>query len=286
MTPSASHPWPPSAWYPYSTAPPSVIPVVSTTPATRQQIDAARAGCYAYLDQNGCLVDTSIYQLAWVRMEQVRHSAGHYCVKYTDQYGCIWVEDPNDPKVVRLAFQPTQQTPPLSMTYTIAPPAEPLSVRQQQETYVAYKTLKIYAEKGRLRLYAYNGAKYEVDDTAVCSSQRFTRNPDHLSPVEGCACGFYALIEKPDNWEYGRFRAQVELFGRVVHGERGYRAERQRVLSLEARRQCSRCDGRANGFSVGADGYVYAICSKCSVLSLAKPAEMTAKLGTQVSWAS
>jgi hypothetical protein len=179
---------------------------------------------------------------------------------------------------------------PLSMGATYGPSlrSEPLPVRQQQATYVAYKTLKVWANEGRLRLCAYNGAKYDIEDIAACSIRQFERKPDHLSPVEGCGCGFYALIEKPTEWEYGAFRAQVELFGRVVRGERGYRAERQRVLSLEAQRICVNlnCKKKAHGFSVGANGQISAMCSKCAVLALAQPAEMTAKLGTQVSWAS
>ena len=191
-------------------------------------------------------------------------------------------------------------------------PLSSLPERNQADPYVGYKTLALVIDEGRIRCKGCTGSIYDIEAVASCNiptlyyggitsgvltvaqARAFVQalgqesaitDLTHKSPDPLCRCGFYALAERPGDWEYGLFMAQVELYGRVVRGERGYRAERQRVLSLEARRICTRCKQKAHGFAVGDSGQISTMCSKCSVLSLAKPAEMTAKLGTQVSWA-
>ena len=75
-------------------------------------------------------------------------------------------------------------------------------------------------------------------------------DPGHVAPVEGCTCGFYALSEltealfprtlvlaakqsntsdiDPDGVVWGR----VELAGKIIEHECGYRAERARIVEL------------------------------------------------------
>lgn len=60
--------------------------------------------------------------------------------------------------------------------------------------------------------------------------------PIHTAPSLDCACGFYAVAEADLSTRYGFVTAaevllEVELYGRVIVHERGYRAEKQRVLS-------------------------------------------------------
>lgn len=51
----------------------------------------------------------------------------------------------------------------------------------------------------------------------------------HAAPDAECRCGFYALPDKPaPHPTYACL--EIELFGRVIEHERGYRAEKQRVL--------------------------------------------------------
>ena len=186
---------------------------------------------------------------------------------------------------------------------------EPLPVREQTDTFIGYKTLKVFAHDGKLQFRGVCGNYYGVDATAECRGDApwklnyvqyfaagirppaFAPDPDfapgnHKSPLQGCTCGLYALKEPADDWEYGAFRATVELFGTVIVGEKGYRAERQRILKIEARRECVVCHEVAAGFSTGADGQVVAVCEQHGVLSCASPSELTGKLGTEVRWAA
>lgn len=65
-----------------------------------------------------------------------------------------------------------------------------------------------------------------LDDIAKCGIGR-----DHRPPYPNCTCGFYAMKVRPD-WP-GEAVAEVELFGVVIEHEKGWRAERQRIISIE-----------------------------------------------------
>lgn len=79
------------------------------------------------------------------------------------------------------------------------------------------------------------GGMYGIDDIAECvGNPRSTHSP----PEVFCGCGFYALrLEDTKPGELLRTRGhalvelEVELYGRVIVYTRGYRAEKQRVLS-------------------------------------------------------
>lgn len=114
---------------------------------------------------------------------------------------------------------------------------------------------------------------------------------DHVAPKWDCTCGFYALTDKPDYPEYGRFIARVELFGTVIEAQHGYRASRQRVLSLEVFRECQaedrvgdHCDREADGFQVTKGGNVWPVCATHAPLGYTELADLRAKLGTEVKW--
>lgn len=72
--------------------------------------------------------------------------------------------------------------------------------------------------------------------TATCDLPRVAPQPAHLSPRDDCSCGFYAAAELADaicyfdgrgqNSRLPAYRVvgQVSLWGRVIEGERGWRA--------------------------------------------------------------
>lgn len=55
---------------------------------------------------------------------------------------------------------------------------------------------------------------------------------EHPEPGDG-QCGFYAWkLGQPFPWMAGTWLLEVDLYGRVVEHERGYRAQKQRVLRI------------------------------------------------------
>jgi hypothetical protein len=189
----------------------------------------------------------------------------------------------------------------------------PLPTRQQTDPFVGYKTLRVVASDGRLQFRGWTGTVYGLDATASChaggivvftpamarqmmglpplseeeENAESPSSPSHSSPSESCSCGFYALKDRPSDWEYGAFLASVELFGKVVVAKLGWRAERQRILKIEAKRTCvvDNHNVPAVGFSTSADGSIIAVCAEHGVLGYSTPAELTGKLGTEVRWA-
>lgn len=85
------------------------------------------------------------------------------------------------------------------------------------------------------------GDLYVADDTAVCEIYS-----DHIPPVAGCGCGFYAYIDIRDAQHQlsinpSSFLIDVDLFGVGFAYSRGFRAESQVVNSLTLPRRCMRC---------------------------------------------
>lgn len=67
-------------------------------------------------------------------------------------------------------------------------------------------------------------------DHASCAAVR-----DHAVPQASCSCGYYAVRDRDRlaGWHHqGAVLLDVELFGKVIVYEHGYRAERQRILSV------------------------------------------------------
>lgn len=85
------------------------------------------------------------------------------------------------------------------------------------------------------------GDLYIADDTARCESNR-----DHIPPVAGCDCGFYAYLDIRDakhqlSINPSSFQIDVDLFGVGFAYSRGFRAESQVVNSITLPRRCIRC---------------------------------------------
>lgn len=98
--------------------------------------------------------------------------------------------------------------------------------------------------------------RWRGEEEAVCRRDPF----GHQAPQPGCRCGWYALkkaerVRRGDYDGYGWRRrngalAKVRLWGTVQEGRGGYRAQYQRVESLEVERMCVRCGGDAEGLGI------------------------------------
>lgn len=85
------------------------------------------------------------------------------------------------------------------------------------------------------------GDLYVADDTARCESNR-----DHIPPVAGCDCGFYAYLDLRDakhqlSINPSSLIIDVDLFGVGFAYSRGFRAESQVVNSMTLPHRCMRC---------------------------------------------
>ena len=163
-----------------------------------------------------------------------------------------------------------------------APEPQPkLPRRKQAEPYIGYKRIDLTAEKGDGALLVQGlWDVYPVDATALCLNGK-----RHKAPNERCTCGFYAMAE-PLNYDW-RFLAKVQLFGRVIRAEHGYRAERQRVLEIIANNECSICgydEREAVGFQVSTTGAVHALCAGHSPMGAATIEQVSAAVGVPVKW--
>ena len=85
------------------------------------------------------------------------------------------------------------------------------------------------------------GDRYTQDAVAKCSL-----NTDHVPPVAGCECGFYAYNDiRRAHHELsinpGAFLIDVDLFGVGFTYTRGFKAESQLVNFLTLPKRCMRC---------------------------------------------
>ncbi|MDQ3931670.1 MAG: hypothetical protein M3252_02385 [Actinomycetota bacterium] len=91
---------------------------------------------------------------------------------------------------------------------------------------------------------------YAAEDIAVC-----LRGADHVPPALDCVCGFYAFCDRRDAARLLARRldytghvisvlCEVDLAGTVIVCDRGYRAERQRVLQVGLLPWCAGCAAR------------------------------------------
>lgn len=82
----------------------------------------------------------------------------------------------------------------------------------------------------------FTGNAYTASDHAECrvGHMGYTISA-HATPSIGCTCGFYAVRDREkivSHAQEGAVLLDVELFGRVIVFEHGYRAERQRILRV------------------------------------------------------
>lgn len=130
----------------------------------------------------------------------------------------------------------------------------------------------------------------------------------HLSPDDNCTCGFYAvrhprLIGKVKGSEYETpfyktafALLEVELYGKIVSGKYGYRAEKQRVLKVNYKRRCGQCcmetkrkhfvfPRRAIGFGLlNQSDTLVPVCKLHSGRTVISLADLSGYLGTEVAW--
>lgn len=94
------------------------------------------------------------------------------------------------------------------------------------------KAAELVFEGGRWRFAGIGmHGRYGVEEKAVC-----LRGYPHRVPTLECSCGFWALrsetqVEPIPSWSASEYVfLEVELHGRVIVAELGFRAEHQRVL--------------------------------------------------------
>ena len=69
---------------------------------------------------------------------------------------------------------------------------------------------------------------------------------DHDAPDSDCSCGFYAVADESQLWRLGADEPElavldVELAGRVIEHDHGFRASHQRVTHVRFHGVCVRC---------------------------------------------
>jgi hypothetical protein len=145
---------------------------------------------------------------------------------------------------------------------------EPLELKESTSEIpiLAYKVARlVWLPNQGPRLASLNqGRWYAADADATCSLSIFTirsagsvltpmaaKRDDHDSPVNGCSCGFYACTDL-SMLEGGAAILEVELSGRVIVCERGYRAGHQRVIRAHLR-GCHYCGQAPSVASFEAD---------------------------------
>lgn len=184
-----------------------------------------------------------------------------------------------------------------------APAAEGpgLAERQQDEPITAWKQARLAFAGGRYYfrpLTSAGGSGYGVDATAACERDdmyfawrsALARGADplrverHTAPAVECRCGFYALTEPPaENPDLCLL--EVDLYGRVVVCEKGYRAEKQRVLSVTVPSRCYYCADTETHFVIQGEGKPLSI--RCAAHTPADAIvvsreQVAAVLGTEV----
>lgn len=103
---------------------------------------------------------------------------------------------------------------------------------------------------------------------AYCRARRSASSvAQHLAPSAGCSCGLYALKPEPEALRFlelelgpGVVVGSVRLWGKVIEGAHGYRAEFARVATLvpltqrdavACREAADRCGATYRGYLVG-----------------------------------
>jgi hypothetical protein len=128
---------------------------------------------------------------------------------------------------------------------------------------------------------------YDVESIAICQL-----GMDHRVPAWSCTCGFYAMKDREallESWGEARLShwavLTVELYGRVIEHERGWRSARQTVVEAAWEDHCHRCgQARATGFGFVKDrpGPLVPLCPECGGKALLTVSEVSGRLGTDV----
>lgn len=142
-----------------------------------------------------------------------------------------------------------------------------LAERQQDEPITAWKQARLAFAGGRyyfLPLTGVGGSGYDVEAVARCVAVDFgsalysyqgigVGSAPHTAPSLDCSCGFYALTEPPED-DPSLCLLEVDLYGRVIVCEKGYRAEKQRVLAVTVPTRCYYCTETETHFVVFGEG--------------------------------
>lgn len=126
------------------------------------------------------------------------------------------------------------------------PEPEPLPVEQQVDTFVGWKRANFFIGRKSIKLTGpfFGKEEFGIDAEARCTKSS-AANPGHESPdpTGKCYCGFNVMKTIDLMWaEAGKHRGsgdmpgnctlEVELYGRVLVGDRGYRASNQVVRAI------------------------------------------------------
>jgi hypothetical protein len=152
----------------------------------------------------------------------------------------------------------------------------------------ARKLARLGIEHGEVVLrpafYRQLGASYGVVARAVCPLE------GHDAPEADCSCGFYAVADDTQLWRLGADEPElavldVELAGRVIEHDHGYRASDQHVRSVRFHGACVRCGRRAEVFGQRHFGGLVPACRKCARRAL-DPVSVSEALGVPVEFTS
>ena len=113
---------------------------------------------------------------------------------------------------------------------------------------------------------------------------------DHEAPAADCSCGFYAVADDTQLWRLGADEPElavldVELAGRVIEHDHGYRASHQRVTHVRFHGVCVRCGQRAETFAHRRFGGLVPSCRRCARRAI-EPDEVAASLEVPVSFST
>jgi hypothetical protein len=131
----------------------------------------------------------------------------------------------------------------------------------------ARKLARLGVEQDRVVLrpafYRQLGEAYGARAHATCALA------DHDAPDADCSCGFYAVDDDTHLWRLGADEPElavldVELAGRVIEHDHGYRASHQRVVKVQFHGVCVRCGKRAETFSHRRFGSLVPSCRRCA----------------------
>jgi hypothetical protein len=131
----------------------------------------------------------------------------------------------------------------------------------------ARKLARLGIEQGRVVLrpafYRQLGEAYGAVAHATCAFS------DHEAPAADCSCGFYAVADDTQLWRLGADEPElavldVELAGRVIEHDHGYRASHQRVTNVRFHGVCVRCGRGAETFAHRRFGGLVPSCRRCA----------------------
>ena len=128
------------------------------------------------------------------------------------------------------------------------------------------------------------GASYGVVAHATCPLE------SHDAPNAECSCGFYAVADDTQLWRLGADEPElavldVELAGRVIEHDHGYRASDQRVTSVRFHGACVRCGKRAEVFGQRRFGGLVPACRRCARRAV-DPVSVSDALGVPVTFSA